>query len=69
MYVFSEKRKPTKTEPTNKSKGQNFLALWDPPGSVFIETLLVRGQNVLTLLGSPSQRKAIEKNSVNWILV
>lgn len=69
MHILKKKNKtPTKTEPTNRSKGQSFLALWDRQGTLTRSNL--QGQNLLISTALlPQSIKAIEKNTLNCILI
>lgn len=59
-------KKPTKTEPTNRSKEQRFLALWDTQGTLSYRNVASSTrQNVLIniALCLPSQ-KSLERKTL-----
>lgn len=68
VRVFS--KNPTKTGPTNRSKGQSFLALWDSQGTIAHRNIAsTRTKYTNQHHPFPLSKEAIEKNTLNCILI
>lgn len=68
MYTFSQKP-PTKTEPTNRSKGQSFLALWDLQGSISYRNIASTGTKCTNQHCPASNQKGYTEKHFKWYIL
>lgn len=71
VHIFSTPAPPTKTEPTNRSKGQSFLALWEPQGTAPYRNTASTGTKCTNTPcpASPVKKGYREKHFKSYILM